>query len=106
VNIGSYLGWILIFGGLILGITGLAWVGVLFFSLGAVFALATLPVEFNASQRARIMLAENGMLGSMEDSRGVNEVLNAAAMTYVAGLFTAVIQLFYFISLVSGRRRS
>jgi Zn-dependent membrane protease YugP len=106
VNIGSYLGWILIFGGLILGITGLAWVGVLFFSLGAVFALATLPVEFNASQRARIMLAENGMLGSMEDSRGVNEVRNAAAMTYVAGLFTAVIQLFYFISLVSGRRRS
>jgi Zn-dependent membrane protease YugP len=106
VNIGSYLGWILIFGGLILGITGLAWVGVLFFSLGAVFALATLPVEFNASQRARAMLAENGMLGSEEDSRGVNAVLNAAAMTYVAGLFTAVIQLFYFISLVSGRRRS
>ena len=106
VNIGSYLGWILIFGGLILGITQLAWVGVLFFSLGAMFALATLPVEFNASYRARTMLAENGMLTNEQDSRGVNEVLNAAAMTYVAGLFTAVIQLFYFISLVGGRRRS
>ncbi len=106
VNIGSYLGWILIFGGLILGILQIAWLGVLFFSLGAVFALATLPVEFNASNRARAMLAENGMLSNEEDARGVNEVLNAAAMTYVAGLASAVMQLFYFISIVGGRRRS
>jgi hypothetical protein len=106
VNIGSYLGWILIFGGLILGFTNLAWLGVAFFSLGALFALATLPVEFNASRRARALLADNGMLGNEDDARGVNDVLNAAAMTYVAGLATAVMQLFYFVSIVGGRRRS
>ncbi|MBN1440227.1 MAG: zinc metallopeptidase [Anaerolineales bacterium] len=109
VNIGSYLGWILIFGGLVLGILQIAWLGVLFFSLGAVFALATLPVEFDASRRARAILAENGMLPGAEDIRGVNEVLNAAAMTYVAGLATAVMQLLYYVTLLGGmggRRRS
>jgi uncharacterized protein len=108
VNIGSYLGWILIFGGLILGILQIAWLGVAFFSLGVVFALATLPVEFNASRRARVMLADNGMLVNEEDARGVNEVLNAAAMTYVAGLATAVTQLLYYVLLLGGggRRRN
>lgn len=109
VNIGSYLGWILIFGGLILGLLQIAWLGVGFFALGAVFALATLPVEFNASRRARAMLSANGMLASEEDARGVNEVLNAAAMTYVAGLATAVTQLLYYVTLLvgfGGRRRS
>jgi Zn-dependent membrane protease YugP len=105
VNIGSYLGWILIFGGLILGLTQVAWAGVLFFSLGAVFAFATLPVEFNASRRARTMLAENGMLHSEQDARGVNEVLNAAAMTYVGSLATALMQLLYFVTLIGGGRR-
>ena len=105
VSIGSYLGWILIFGGLILGFTQVAWAGVLFFSLGAVFAFATLPVEFNASRRARAMLAENGMLQSEQDARGVNDVLNAAAMTYVGGLATALMQLLYFVTLIGGGRR-
>jgi Zn-dependent membrane protease YugP len=106
VNIGSYLGWILIFGGLVLNFLQLAWLGVLFMGLGAVFALMTLPVEFNASSRARAMLAANGMLVNEEDARGVNEVLNAAAMTYVAGLASALMQLLYFVTLVGGRRRS
>lgn len=106
VNIGSYLGWIMIFGGLLLGFTQVAWAGVLFFSLGAVFALATLPVEFNASRRAREMLSENGMLTHEQDARGVNEVLNAAAMTYVGSLATALMQLLYFVTLIGGRRRS
>ena len=106
VNIGSYLGWILIIGGLFLEILQVAWLGILFMSMGAVFALATLPVEFNASSRARAMLTASGMLSSEEDTRGVNDVLNAAAMTYVAGLATAVMQLFYWVSLVGGRRRN
>jgi uncharacterized protein len=108
VNIGSYLGWILIFGGLILGILQIAWLGVAFFSLGVLFALATLPVEFNASSRARVLLANNGMLINEDDARGVNEVLNAAAMTYVAGLATAVMQLLYYVLLLGGggRRRN
>jgi hypothetical protein len=108
VNIGSYLGWILIFIGLILRLTDLAWLGVLVFSGGAIFALATLPVELNASARAKQLLTNTGMIIGEDERRGVNHVLNAAALTYVAGLVTAVMQLFYFISLVGGmggRRR-
>lgn len=108
VNIGSYLGWILIFGGLLLRLTNLAWLGVLVFSGGAIFALATLPVELNASARAKQLLTNTGMIVGEDERRGVNNVLNAAALTYVAGLVTAVMQLLYFVSLVGGiggRRR-
>ncbi len=111
VNIGSNLGWILIMVGLLLRSTdigiGLAWLGVLFFAGGALFALATLPVEFNASARAKRLLAQTGIIHTEEEMRGVNQVLNAAALTYVAALVTAVIQLLYYILLVGGlgRRR-
>jgi len=102
VNIGSYLGWFLILIGLMLGFTELAWVGIAVFSTGALFALATLPVELNASARARQMLAESGIIQGEDEMRGVNHVLNAAAMTYVAALITAVMQLLYWISMVVG----
>ena len=102
VNIGSYLGWILIFIGLILRLTNLAWLGILVFSGGAIFALATLPVELNASARAKALLTTTGMIVGEDERRGVNNVLNAAALTYVAGLVTAIMQLLYFISLVGG----
>ena len=108
VNIGSYLGWILIIIGLILRMTDLAWLGVLVFSGGAIFALATLPVELNASARAKQLLVDTGMIVGDDERRGVNNVLNAAALTYVAGLISAVMQLLYFVSLVfgmGGRRR-
>jgi Zn-dependent membrane protease YugP len=105
VNIGSWLGWILILVGLFLRMTNLAWLGVLIFSGGAVFALATLPVELNASARAKRLLAETGIIQSEQERQGVNNVLNAAALTYVASLVTAVLQLLYFVSLVGGRRR-
>jgi Zn-dependent membrane protease YugP len=109
VNIGSTLGWILILVGLLIGITQLAWLGVLVFSGGVLFALATLPVELNASSRARQLLRETGIIQTEDEQRGVNNVLNAAALTYVAALVTAVLQLLYFASLVlgmGGRRRS
>jgi Zn-dependent membrane protease YugP len=109
VNIGSNLGWILIVVGLIFNWTGLAWAGVIAFAMGALFALATLPVEFNASSRAKRILADSGIIRTDEEIRGVNNVLNAAALTYVAGLITAVMQLLYYVMLVSGmggRRRS
>jgi len=106
VNIGSNLGWILIMIGLFLRFTELAWLGVMIFGGGAVFALATLPVEFNASARAKELLAQTGIIQTDEEKRGVNNVLNAAALTYVAGLVTAVLQLLYYVSLVGGRRRS
>jgi len=105
VNIGSNLGWILIMIGLVLQITELAWVGVLVFSGGALFALATLPVEFNASARAKELLYSTGIIQTEQERRGVNTVLNAAALTYVAGLITAILQLLYFVFLVGGRRR-
>jgi len=112
VNIGSNLGWVLILVGLVflrstaLGMN-IAWLGVLFFAGGALFALATLPVEFDASARAKHLLRQTGIIQTDEEARGVNQVLNAAALTYVAGLITAVLQLLYYVLLVSGggRRR-
>jgi Zn-dependent membrane protease YugP len=114
VNIGSNLGWILIMIGLFLSYAGMtfgvdiAWLGIIAFGGGAVFALATIPVEFNASMRARKLLADTGLIQGDDEQRGVNSVLNAAALTYVAGLVTAVLQLLYYVSLVGGfgRRRN
>jgi len=105
VNIGSNLGWFLIMIGLFLRFTELAWVGVLIFAGGAVFSLATLPVEFNASSRAKQLLAQTGIIQTDEEIRGVNNVLNAAALTYVAGLITSILQLLYYVSLVGGGNR-
>ena len=104
VNIGSTLGWILIMVGLVLNLINIAWLGVFAFSGGTIFALATLPVELNASARARALLQNSGLLLSSEEIGGVNSVLNAAALTYVAALFTSVMQLLYWTSLVSGGR--
>ena len=105
VNIGSNLGWILIMIGLFLRFTELAWLGIIIFAGGAVFALATLPVEFNASARAKQLLVQTGIIQTEAEQRGVNAVLNAAALTYVAGLITAILQLLYYVSLVGGGRR-
>jgi hypothetical protein len=108
VNIGSYLGWILIILGVMLQATSLAWLGVAIFAGGAVFALATLPVELNASARAKRLLVDTGLIVGEDEQRGVSTVLNAAALTYVAALITAVLQLLYYAMLVlgmGGRRR-
>ena len=110
VNIGSTLGWILIIVGLLLpAFSGLAWVGVAFFAAGAVFALATLPVELNASSRARQILVNSGIIVGEDEQKGVNAVLSAAAFTYVAALATSVLQVLYYVTLLGGfggRRRS
>jgi len=105
VNIGSNLGWILIVIGLILQQVNIAYIGVAVFSAGALFALATLPVEFNASARAKQLLYQTGIIQTEEEQRGVNQVLNAAALTYVAGLVTAVMQLLYYVFLIGGMGR-
>ncbi len=108
VNIGSTLGWILILIGIFMNFAQLAWLGVGVFSLGAIFALATLPVELNASARAKRLLADTGLIMGEDEASGVNKVLNAAALTYVAALVAAVLQLLYFVSLaggLGGRRR-
>jgi len=108
VNIGSTLGWIFIIIGLFMQWSGLAWLGVIVFSAGALFSLATLPVELNASARAKELLVQSGIIVGKEEQKGVNKVLNAAAFTYVAALLTSIMQLLYFTSLVGGmggRRR-
>lgn len=104
-NIGSRLAWIFILAGLILNLTGVSWLGIAFFTGSVFFSLATLPVELNASARARQLLADAGMMVDDQERGGINRVLNAAALTYVAALFAAVMQLLYYVSLVSGRRR-
>lgn len=109
-NIGSTLGWILVFGGLLL--MGLSQVfgemvaiaGILLFTAAVLFTLITLPVEFNASNRARQMIRETGLLVGQE-YEGASAVLSAAALTYVAAMLQAVAQLLYFILLVFGGRR-
>lgn len=106
VNIGSYLGWILIILGILIGLVQLSWLGVAVFSAGVLFALATLPVELDASARARRLLTESGLIMGEDEYKGVNNVLNAAALTYVAALVTAVMQLLYYVTLVMGIGRS
>lgn len=109
VNIGSSLGVFVLIAGLFLQITGLAWAGVALFALSTVFALITLPVEFDASRRAKAALTNLGLVdGGLqrgEEGSGVASVLNAAAWTYVAGFATSVLSLLYYVSLVSGMSR-
>lgn len=107
VRIGSYLGYIFFLAGLFIGLTGLAWAGVIFFSGSVIFSLITLPVEFNASARALTMLKDGSLMDSAE-LKGVKSVLSAAALTYVAALAQALATLLYYVFLLtgSGRRRS
>ena len=104
-NIGSKLSGPLILLGLALGYAELARVGVFLFTFVVLFQLITLPVEFNASNRAMRILEDSGMLGGTE-LRGASKVLRAAALTYVAALFSSVLQLLRLFLLVQrGERR-
>lgn len=103
-NIGSKLSIPLVVIGLAIEMTGLINIGVLLFCAVVLFQLATLPVEFNASNRAIRILGETGILYDDELS-GAKKVLTAAAMTYVAALINAVIQLLRLLSLANRRRR-
>ena len=76
-------------------------IGIICFFLTALFQLVTLPVEFDASRRAKAVLASSGIVTTGDEARGVEKVLGAAALTYVAGLLTAVSQLIFMILLRS-----
>jgi Zn-dependent membrane protease YugP len=95
-SIGSNLSWFLILGGALMQSAGLTTVGVLLFSVAVFFTLLTLPVEFDASARAKRILDSMGMVTAAE-GKGVAACLNAAAMTYVAAAIAAVAQLLYFL---------
>jgi Zn-dependent membrane protease YugP len=106
-NIGTNVAWILLVIGLVMNATGIAWLGVGAFALGTVFALLTLPVELNASSRAMVLLTNNGLVDRTEYGQA-RAVLNAAAFTYVAALAASILNLLYYVMLVSGmagRRR-
>jgi len=94
--IGSNAAWIIIFLGFFLHLFGLILLGIAVFSLTVIFQLVNLPVEFDASRRARIALVEGGIISAEEDPI-VGKVLNAAALTYVAATLTSVLTLFYFL---------
>ena len=109
-NIGSRFGFICVFLGIILYLFEVSfapevmWVGIALFSAAVLFILVTLPVEYNASTRARQMLKSAGLV-SAQEYEGASAVLSAAALTYVAALLQAVSQLFYFILLAVGMGR-
>ena len=87
-----------IFLGLILQSTGLFQLGVILFTITFVFQLVTLPVEFDASKRAKVLAMQNGIVVEQERA-GMEKVLNAAALTYVAAAAMSLMQLVYFIGL-------
>jgi hypothetical protein len=106
VTIGSWLGPIIFLVGFFMSSTlgeTLAWLGLILFGLTALFAVVTLPVEFDASRRAKQALVTQGILGT-EEMVGVNKTLDAAALTYVAAAVQAVMTMLYYVMLLVGRR--
>jgi uncharacterized protein len=103
VQVSAWVGPILFFIGLMIN-PSIAWLGILAFSLAAVFALVTLPVELNASQRG-LRLLQTYQLVDAQELRGAKSVLNAAALTYVAALAQTLATLLYYVSILGGRRR-
>ena len=107
-NFGSAVAWPLILIGLLInGETSLLLInlGILLFSAAVLFQLVTLPVEFNASRRAVKALGASGMLYP-DEVGSVKKVLGAAALTYVAGAASAILQLLRLLILTGGRRRN
>lgn len=104
VRFGSSLAPILILVGFLLRFTPLAWVGVILFAGAVVFSLVTLPVEFDASRRAKALLNQSGIV-THEEAGGVSAVLNAAGWTYVAAAIAAIGQLLYYVLLLTGGSR-
>ena len=97
-SVGSRMAMFALFGGILLSMSGLIWVGVILFSAVVLFQLVTLPVEFDASNRAKKLVVAEGIIHEQE-REGVDKVLNAAAMTYVAAALMSVMQLLYFLNM-------
>ncbi|GAB2700232.1 zinc metallopeptidase [Paenibacillus thermoaerophilus] len=103
VNFASGIAPFLIIAGLIFSaIPGLLLLGIIFFSAAVLFQVITLPVEFNASARARDLMIAHGFITNQEE-RGVAKVLNAAALTYVAAALISVLELLKYILIFTGR---
>ena len=92
----SNVSWIILLGGFLLGAAGLVQVGVILFSIVVLFQVVTLPVELNASRRAKALVWETALI-SPGERVGVQRVLTAAAMTYVAAALTGILTLLYYL---------
>lgn len=103
-NVGSFMGYIFFILGVLINISGLVWLGVAFFSAAVAFALITLPVELDASRRAKKMLNGLGLV-SITEQKAVSAVLSAAALTYVASLLQVVSSLMYYVFVALGMSR-
>lgn len=104
VNFSSKLSWPLILVGILFGLTNLVDIGIVLFSLALVFQIVTLPVEFNASKRAIQIIRDDGILQG-DEVTGARKVLNAAALTYVAGTIATALQVLRLFLLFGRRRR-
>lgn len=105
-NIGSSIGYMVMLFGLFLSSQNMVLIGAVLFSAVLLFQVVTLPVEFNASNRAKALVLEHGIV-TMDERRGVDAVLNAAALTYVAAAVSTLLTLLYFLfrsGLLGGRR--
>ncbi|MBI3895357.1 MAG: zinc metallopeptidase [Acidobacteria bacterium] len=105
-SIGSSLGYMVMLFGLFMASTNMVLAGAIMFSAVLLFQIVTLPVEFNASSRAKVLVVENGIVTAQE-RQGIDKVLNAAAMTYVAAAVSTLLTLLYFLmrsGLLGGRR--
>lgn len=105
-NIGSSLGYFVMLFGLVLQSTNMVLVGAVLFSAVLLFQIVTLPVEFDASARAKRLAVEHGIVLAQE-RQGMDRVLNAAALTYVAAAVSTLMTLLYFLlrsGLLGGRR--
>jgi uncharacterized protein len=103
-NIGSSAGYIVMIGGLLFQSSNLIYVGALLFSAVLLFQIVTLPVEFDASNRAKRLAVENGIV-LQQEREGMDKVLNAAAMTYVAAVVSTLMTLLYYLLRASSMSR-
>lgn len=106
-SLGSWLSFPLLFAGAIFSIGPLITAGIALFGAVVIFQLITLPVEFDASARAKRLLADSGLIQDEEEMRGVRSVLGAAALTYVAATIQALLTLLYYLwrmGLLGGNR--
>jgi Zn-dependent membrane protease YugP len=105
-NIGSSIGYLVMLFGLMLASAKMVLVGAVLFSAVLLFQIVTLPVEFDASARAKKLIVDYGII-SPHEREGVDRVLNAAALTYVAAAVSTLLTLLYFLfrsGLIGGRR--
>ena len=103
-NIGSSAGYFVMLGGLLFHSASLIYFGALLFSAVLLFQIVTLPVEFDASARAKRLAVETGIVLPQERA-GMDKVLNAAAMTYVAAVVSTLMTLLYYLLAASGMSR-